>query len=44
MKQKMIFGQSAPAPRTTILSAALIALACALPVGVLLWIVEWLWL
>lgn len=41
---KPVFGHSAPAPRPTPLTAALIALACALPVGGVLWLVDWLWL
>lgn len=44
MKKQTIYGQSAPAPRPTLLAAALLALACALPVGVALWIIEALWL
>lgn len=39
-----IFGHRAPAPRPTRRAAALVALACALPVGAVLWILEALWL
>jgi len=39
-----IFGHHAPAARPTKTAAMLVALACALPVGVVLWIVEAIWL
>ena len=43
-RPQKVFGYEAPAPRPTTLYAALIALACALPVGVVLWMVEIIWL
>jgi hypothetical protein len=42
--ERKVFGHRAPAPRMTKSAAALVALACALPVGGVLWLIEALWL
>lgn len=42
MKPEKVYGQQIPAPRATLLGAALMALAVALPSGLLIWLVEWL--
>ena len=43
MKKHCIMGVTAPSPRLTFAGLSLLAFALALPVGSLLWIVEWLW-
>lgn len=43
MKRQLVSGVFAPASKPTPTFAALVALACALPVGIVLWIVEIVW-
>ncbi len=41
---KTVFGQTIAPVTLTPIGAALLAITVALPVGCVLWIVEWLWL
>jgi len=43
-KASPVFGQSAPSVRLTPFGAALLALAIALPSGLVLIVIDWLWL
>lgn len=42
MKKTTVMGVHAPRPRLTLTGLVLVAMSLALPVGMLLWIIEWL--